>query len=291
VARRGNGFRAAGAAMRALITGGAGLLGGTLLATASAGVEVHATMRRTPVRGAPAHALDLADEDAVRALLRDVRPDVVIHTAYSTENPERNIVAATGCVARACAAVGAALIHVSTDLVHDGEHSPYADDAVPAPVELYGRAKAAAEAEVRAALPDAAIARTSLIVRADPPDAITARLVATLRSGGTASLYVDELRCPIAADDLARQLWEIAALPAAEARGAWNLVGPEAITRFALGTLIARRFGLDASLLRPARNADHPSPRPRDLRLLTGRADRTLRARARPITEVLIGTG
>jgi dTDP-4-dehydrorhamnose reductase len=156
-------------------------------------------------------------------------------------------------------------------------------------VDEYGRYKADAERAVAAAFPRAALARTSLIVRADPPDAITARLVHSLRAGEPSRLFVDELRCPIFVEDLARQLWEVAALPAERRAGVWNLVGPEALSRFALGVLIARRFGLDASCIVPARNVDHPTPRPRDLRLLTARATRELRTRARTITEALLG--
>lgn len=273
--------------MRVLITGGAGLLGGTLIATAPAGVEVHATQRRAPAPGA-AHTVDLADAQAVFALLERLRPDAVIHTAYGKDDPERDILTASRAVAEGCARAGAALVHVSTDLVLDGEHAPYDESAAPSPVDEYGRWKAEAERAVAAATPDAAIARTSLIVRADPPDAITARLVASLRAREPSRLYVDELRCPIFVEDLARQLWEIAALPAARRAGVWNLVGPEAVSRFTIGTLVARRFGLDASTLIPARNADHPAPRPRDLRLLTPRADRELMTRARTLAEVLL---
>ncbi|HEX8359926.1 MAG TPA: sugar nucleotide-binding protein, partial [Longimicrobium sp.] len=220
------------------------------------------------------------------ALLDRIRPDAVIHTAYGKDDPERDILTASRVLAEACAAAGVALVHVSTDLVLDGEQAPYDDRADAAPVEPYGRWKAEAERAVAAACPAAAIARTSLIVRADPPDAITARLVESLRAGEPSRLYVDELRCPIFVEDLARQLWEIAALPGRA--GVWNLVGPEAVSRFALGTLIARRYGLDSSSLIPARNADHPVPRPRDLRLLTLRADRELKTRARTISQALL---
>jgi dTDP-4-dehydrorhamnose reductase len=86
-------------------------------------------------------------------------------------------------------------------------------------VHEYGRWKAKAELHVRAAMPEAAVVRTSLILRADPPDAGSAWVLEALRRGEPVRLFTDELRCPIAVEDLAAQLWEIAALPA-EARAA-----------------------------------------------------------------------
>ncbi len=276
--------------MRVLVTGGAGLLGGALLRAAPAGVEAHATRRRAAVEGAPSHAVELADAEAVAALFARVRPEVVFHAAYSTADLVRDVARATENVAAACRASGAFLAHLSSDVVLDGERAPYAEDAEPAPVHAYGRAKAQAERLVRAALPGAAVVRTSVIVRAEPPDALSAGILDRLRKGDPADparLFVDELRCPIAVDDLAAQLWELAALPAARRGGVWHLAGPEAVSRYALGALVALRHGLDPAAIVPALNREHPEPRPRDLRLRTGRADRELRARARPISEVL----
>lgn len=273
--------------MRVLVTGGAGQLGGALLRSAPDGVEVHATQRRTPVPNAVAHTLDLADGDAVNDTWRRVRPDVVIHTAYAMDASEREITDATTNVVRACGENGAGLVHVSTDVVLDGECSPYGEEAAPDPVHEYGRRKADAERIVRDTLPDAAIVRTSLIIRPDPPDRTTGWVLQGLRNGAPVRLFADELRCPIAVEDLAAQLWEVAALPPQERAGTWNLVGPEAISRYALGLLIARRFGLDPAGITPGRHAESPSPRPRDLRLLTTRADRSLGTKARPVSVVL----
>lgn len=273
--------------MRILITGGAGLLGSELIACAPTDAELHATQRSRPVAGAEAHTVELSDADATKALLERIRPRLVIHTAYSQTQLERDVRQATESLVRACVGVGCELIHLSSDVVFDGEHAPYAEDDAPAPVHEYGRCKAEAEHLIRAALPNAAIVRTSLIVRHDPPDSGSAWVLGGLRRGDAVRLFVDELRCPIAVDDLAAQLWELAAMPAEARAGIWHLVGPEAVSRYTLGILIARRHGADADAIIPARSRGAGLPRPRDLRLLTTRADRELRTCSRAISEVL----
>jgi dTDP-4-dehydrorhamnose reductase len=273
--------------VRVLITGGGGLVGAELIRQAPADVEVHATRRASPVHSAQSHPVELSDAEAVAALFRRLEPDLVFHAAYTASQGERDIWRATESVVDACRAAGAALVYMSTDALLDGESSPFAESAEPAPVHEYGRWKARAELHVRAAMPEAAVVRTSLVVRADPPDRNSAWVLETLRRGEPVRLFTDELRCPIAVEDLAAQLWEIARLPAGERGGVWHLAGPEAVSRYALGVLLAVHAGLDPRAIQPAPSAVSPAPRPRDLRLLTARADAVLRTRARPVSAVL----
>jgi dTDP-4-dehydrorhamnose reductase len=274
--------------MRILITGGGGLLGRALIASAPADAELHATRRTSAVpESVESHTVDLSNREATLELMDRIRPGLVIHTAYAQATPERDVGWATESVVDACRAAGAALVHISSDVVFDGERAPYAETDAPAPVHEYGRWKALAEGYARAVLPDAAIVRTSLIVRADPPDRGSAWVLDALRAGEPVRLFVDELRCPIADADLAAMLWELAALPAEARGGIWHLAGPEAVSRYTLGVLVARRHGADPDRIVPTRSRGSGIQRPRDLRLLTTRADRELRTRARPVGEVL----
>ena len=68
-----------------------------------------------------------------------------------------------------------------------------------------------------------------------------------LASGAaTGVLFVDQVRCPVHVADLATALLELADSPHA---GICHVAGTDAISRYELGLLIARRDGLDPATL------------------------------------------
>src|SRR5690606_12661224 len=193
---------------------------------------------------------------------------------------------ATRNVVDATIAVGADLLHMSTDLAFDGESGPYGEDAEPSPVHEYGRWKTQAERYVRQRAPTAAVVRASLITSFDPPDPRTAWVAAGLRGETAVTLFVDEIRTPILREDLATQIVEICQLPALDRSGVWHLAGPESLSRYAIGALVASAYGLSTQRLRAARSPrDQDTARPRDIRLLTRRADAVLSHRPRSLSE------
>lgn len=257
--------------VRVLVTGGAGLVGGHLVASAPEGVEVVVTWRHSaPPAGVGAYRLDLCDPAATRAVVERVRPQVIVHAAYS-QHLRSDIVDATASVASAAAALGAALVHLSTDVVFDGTAPPYVESDPVSPVNDYGRWKAEAEEIARAAVPDACITRTSLVVDPDLPDRATAGLFGAVRAGSGPTLFVDEIRSPIRAVDLARSLWALVLLERDERSGIWHLPGPEALSRMQLGRRLLAAAGLDPAAVRAGSVADHPDPRPADLTLRSER--------------------
>lgn len=269
------------------MTGGAGLVGGHLVVAAPDDVELVATWRTTPVaaqvaRRAELHRLDLCDETAVVSLVHAVRAEVVVHTAYSMGSRD-DIVAATAAVAAGAAAVGAALVHLSTDVVFDGTSPPYVESDPVCPVNDYGRWKVEAEHVAADAVPDVCITRTSLVVAVDPPDRNTEGLFTAVRDARAPTLFTDEVRCPIRAVDLATTLWALVALERSERAGVWHLPGPEALTRHELGIRLLAAAGLDPSVVRAGSAREHPDPRPADLTLHTLR--RTPGAPPRPVDE------
>ncbi len=246
--------------MRLHVTGASGYVGGELV-------------RRVP--GASGERVEVRDAAAVRALLARLRPDVVVHTAYRQGGRDEWAVNVDGSenVARAARAVGARLLHLSSDLVYDGRGgAPYREDAPPRPCTPYGRSKAEAERRVLAAHPQALVVRTSLVLGG--PGALPSRHELAARDPD-AVFFEDELRTPVQLGDLVAALLELAELDVA---GVLHVAGADGVSRAELAELVARR---------PVRRAAAPPGRPLDCRLDSSRARTLLRTELRGVRTVL----
>jgi len=138
--------------LRILLTGRNGQVGWELERTLPALGSVIAADRET---------LDLSDPDAIRRVVREAKPDVIVNPAAYTavdraeSEPElaRQINGvAPGVLAEEAKRTGALLVHYSTDYVFDGTKStPYTEEDLPNPLNVYGRTKLEGERAVAAA--------------------------------------------------------------------------------------------------------------------------------------------
>src|SRR5439155_599087 len=175
-------------------------------------------------------------------------PDVVIHTAYRQADEEvwGAVVKGTHNVALAAHRADARLIHLSSDLVFDGEREGrYTEDDEPRPVSLYGDAKLAAERLVRELHPEALTVRTSLLY-----GTLGAQEALALRDD--VEFYTDEIRTPARVDEVAAALLELAATDVA---GVLHVAGRDALSRYELARLLAAAHGRDPDTVR---GAPHP---------------------------------
>jgi dTDP-4-dehydrorhamnose reductase len=257
--------------VRLLVTGAAGLLGRELLRTADHDVipAYHSQVVPGGVQ------LDVRRRDAVRDVIRSVRPDGIIHTAYK-QNDWRTT--AHGAVNVALEADGVRLVFVSSDAVFSSREAPYTEHDLPCPITPYGAAKAAAETAIRAIKPGAVITRTSLIVGSDGRSEEEQR-VRRLAAGEPGVFYTGNIRCPVHVSDLASALLE---LIVSDVIGVTHVAGPEALSRFDLGRLIAVRDGLDPQVL-----PSEPGT-PSDIRLDSRGTQDVLKTRLRPASEFLL---
>jgi len=194
-----------------VVTGAGGQVGGLLaVAAAGRGYAVSALSRKD---------LDITDQAAVDRYVEGV--DVVVNCAAFTNvdasesQPEAahaiNAVG-PGNLARACARVGARLMHISTDYVFSGDlRRPYEISDPIGPLSVYGRSKLDGELAVHAALPDAHVVRTSWVFTGGPAgsDFVSAmrKIAATDR---TVDMVADQTGSPTYALDLVGALLELA---------------------------------------------------------------------------------
>jgi len=274
--------------VRLLVIGASGHLGSEVARLAlAAGASLTGTHAR-PDQPHELHAwsrLDVRDPFAVHALLQVVRPDAVINACYDRGSWSAM---ATGAahVATASAAVGARLVHISSDALHGGRPAAYTDDDDPTPINAYGAAKAAAETAVAAVDPSAAIVRTSLIV-GDETSHQTRFVLDLIQRRTEGRLFTDEIRCPIDGADLAAAVLELVGNDYA---GVLNVAGPEAVTRAALGRLIALRYGHSPRSVPAGKATRSGMVRNLDVKLDSSRAAGLLTTRLRPISEALAPT-
>ncbi len=269
--------------MKLLVTGGSGYLGAGILERAPKDWQIAATYLTQPIaaEGVAAARLDMRDAAAVESLVARFHPDAVIHTAAMMVGSEMNATNADGTrhIARAAGRTHARLIHLSSDVIFDGEHAPYDESAVAAPISAYGVSKAWAEAAVNSECPTAVIVRTSLIYGFHPLDARTRQMLA----GEMPLLFTDEYRCPIFRNDLVDALLE---LVASDYVGVLNIAGPQRLSRYEFGAKLADAF-CSPRRFAPALASSSPVPRPRDCTLDISLAQRLLHTRLRGVNEVL----
>ena len=150
--------------MRILLTGRTGQVGWELERALPSLGALTATDRAT---------LDLADHDALRRVVREAKPEVIVnaaaYTAVDRAETEPDLAMqinaeAPGVLAAEAKRCGALLVHYSTDYIFDGSKSaPYQEDDEPRPLNVYGRTKLAGEKAIAASGCRYLILRTSWV--------------------------------------------------------------------------------------------------------------------------------
>ncbi len=284
---------------RWLITGAGGQFGSVLLdllvrrGESTVGLVRRATPDRYP--GEIAYA-DILDHASITKIVNEVTPAYVVHaaaiasahTAY--QNPalaKRTNVDATAHLARVAATIGARFTFVSTDLVFDGTAAPYDEDSPLTPLSVYGRTKA--DAETRVLDIGGVVVRPAImygIPVGSQRTVFTSQLNA-IATGSCLELFEDQFRTPIALEDAAAACVEVTA---SAASGVFHLAGPDRLSRFQMGQIMARALGVSESHLVATRqrDLDQPEPRPADVSLSCRRFTKLFgHAPGRPMSVVM----
>jgi len=247
--------------VRVLVTGAGGQLGQALIAARPDDIVL---------RSETHERLDIADATALEGVWREFVPELVINAAAFTRvdaaerTPETaSRVNSTGPaqLAAACRRSGAWLTHVSTDYVFDGAQShPYDTDALPKPLNAYGRTKLAGETAVRGELAErATVVRASWLYSAT--GGFAGRMLALMPAQAHLSIVSDQVGVPTSAAGLARVLW---ALSLRRAAGLWHWCDAGVASWYDFAVAIAEeavQLGLlpAAPAIKPIASAEYPT--------------------------------
>lgn len=286
--------------MRVAVTGANGLLGAEAVRLLLGRHQVLALGRGPSRLGPGPYAwaeADLGDGRSAAAALLDFRAEAVLHAGAMTDVDacERDPEAAWSVnaggseqVARACRALRARLVAVSTDYVFDGEEGPYGEEAVPNPRGVYARTKRVGEEAALLLAPDGAVARVSSVYSGRPgaKGTFATQVVERLSRGEPVRAFTDQRVSPTLAANGAAMLLEL--LLETSFRGVIHASGATALDRVDFAGRVARRFGLRGEIV-PVRTAEARLAAPRPLRggLRVERAAAMLRTQPLSVEEQL----
>jgi dTDP-4-dehydrorhamnose reductase len=259
------------------ITGASGFLGWHLCKAAQSDWDVYGAVNRNSIDclGITVLSINLTHQDALKGLMQDLQPDAVIHTAALSRpndcqsNPDASFavnVQASLTLAEYCGELEIPCIFTSTDQVFDGLNPPYDETAPVSPINFYGEHKVMAEEGMRARNPKTIVCRMPLMFGIAPQSqSFLQSFVSTLQAGQPLKLFTDEIRTPVSGQAAAQGIL----LALKQGPSCLHLGGPERISRYDFGRVLAKVLNCSEQLLQACQQADVPmaAPRPSDVSL------------------------
>ncbi len=259
--------------MKILITGANGQLGNELKKQLSSGCSEIGTipqqLKEAQVIYTDVEELDITNQAQVMAFVKEQQPDIIISSAAFTnvDGCETNTDAAF-CVnalgprnlAMAAEAVGAKLIHVSTDYVFSGVENggvPLDETNLPAPVSAYGKTKLLGEQYAAQFCSKTFIVRTAWLYSYTGKNFVFT-MVNAGKKFGKLTVVNDQLGNPTNAVDLAHHLLKLAVT---EEYGIYHCTGEGVCSWYDFAAEIIRLSGVGAEVL-PCTSAEYAQKNP-----------------------------
>lgn len=252
--------------MKIIITGGTGQLGTELVRQIRGGQSALGTVPEA-YKGAEVlcpgrDVLDIANGQAAEKYIRDIGPDIVFHCAAMTnvdgcedvpEQAEYVNGKTVGHIARACEAVGAKLVFISTDYVFDGEkRAPYRENDPCSPQTAYGRGKLLGERNALECCSRTFVVRTSWLYGQRGKNFVKT-ILRKAREGGPLRVVDDQFGNPTNAEDLAFHLLKLAAT---DKYGVFHCTGKGICNWYEFANEIVRAAGINCPVL-PCSSAEY----------------------------------
>ena len=253
---------------------------------------------------------NLADQNAIRSLVGEIRPDIIVnpaaYTAVDKAESEPDIAfaingVAPGVLGEEAAKINALVVHYCTDYVFDGvKQTFYTEDDLPNPQSVYGKSKLAGEQALRQRIKNHLVFRTSWVFGAHGNNfAKTMLKLAAERE--SLNVVADQFGAPTSAALIADVTAQIVGQYQRQGRqdfpfGLYNLVagGETTWCDFAKTVIKAahdagKPLKLNPENIRPITTAEYPlpAPRPANSRLATHKLEKTFGLRLPPWQEGL----
>ena len=223
---------------RVMVTGAAGQLGSTVVASLSRRYEVVSFTRAQ---------LDIADEPAVLERVAAVAPDAIVNcAAYNdvegAEDAPLDAIAGNALgvlsLSRAAAASGTLLVHYSTDFVFDGAiDRPYEEADPPRPLSAYGSSKLLGEWFALEA-PSAYVLRVESLFGGHPAKSSIDKIIAGIENGQPVRVFADRTVTPSYVADVTAAT--LALLERQPSFGVYHCVNSEVTTWEGVAVEVAR---------------------------------------------------
>lgn len=277
---------------RILVMGANGLLGQKMVRKFSSvgDYDVLATAKGSKLEDSTVScgfiSLDISDRKAVKEIVRDFEPDLIINCAAMTNvdkcEAEKELcwqINSDGVLhlAEASKPNKIRLIHFSTDYVFDGKNGPYREDAKVNPLSYYGKSKLAGENAIIASGIDYVIFRTMVVygLGINTKANFATWLVNELKANRPVNIVTDQVGNATLVDELA----EAAFLASKKSvSGIYNAAGKDILSRYDFAVQLANVFNLDTKLINPivTQSLKQPAPRPLNSGLIIFKAETEL---------------
>jgi dTDP-4-dehydrorhamnose reductase len=223
------------------------------------GQDLQRVLRPNDVRPFTRKDFDVTDHERVRAVLIDLRPDVILNTTayHRVDDCEThaelayrvNALAVLNLI-RVANELNAVLVHISTDYVFDGKACvPYTETSEPFPLSIYANSKLAGELLVRTTAKKYFLIRTCGLYGTAGSQGKGGNFVETMRAkarrGEPIKVVNDQIVTPTYTLDLAQQ---IARVVPTEHFGLFHMTNEGSCTWYEFARAVFELSGLEADL-------------------------------------------
>jgi dTDP-4-dehydrorhamnose reductase len=240
--------------------------------------------------------VDVTDKTALKESVMRAMPATIINCAAVTNvdacEADRQLAWAINVtlvehLARLARNVDAHLVHVSTDYVFDGTKGPYTEQAVPSPINYYGKSKLAGENVCTSGTSHSTIVRTCLVY--GPPSShpdFVQWIIESCAAKTPIRVVNDQFAQPTYVEDIAEAILRITIR---KRTGLYHVAGPDFMSRYDMALRIAEFFKVDGSLIQPVTSAElqQPARRPHRSGLVSLKAQTDLLIHMRDFTQGL----